>query len=643
MLKIISLNKNYDDLTVFRQAQMTINELDWCMIVGESGCGKTTLLNILLGLTSYEGKIYYNEQIIDEKNFEELRRNNFGVVFQDKNLIEEYTVYQNLLIGNSFGSNNEQDIENFLRLFHLTDLKNCKINQLSGGQKQKISIIRALLKKPQILFLDEPTGNLDEDSTHDIMEMLKEVNKTVTIFMITHDLSLINYASHVYEIKNQAIQVLKDTNHLKQKKNNSFLKKRISKKLLLKMAIWNFKYYFRTYILIIVLLSLSLTGFEFSSRLGKDINKDSSELLIKENKTNELVLSSENVVNKEFVKNIANETNAFSYDLMLPLFKESKIKEIQLNNKKIEMPTVQIKKTYQLSKNKHKLTITSTLLKDLLMHNIDIVNFDFFLSVLSTFDTEKIIRWTDADYVLYKPRYVDYKLKISEYEVIDSKEYSIYLDENTIEQIADQVFSGKISNQNINLFSMKYQNYDDLVTAKSILEKKDGLIITSIYNDLLNIQTEVTQQFLIFQYASIILLIITILVIIFIHLILYRNKYRQRQIFVEIGFKQNEMKIIQFFEVSLHLLIILLLATTLTIIIMSVFNFSISLEEFISFNLVNFFKNNNLPLNELRWFVIKPQSIIAQLILILIIPIIIFYYCIEKYENLKMHSIDNKL
>lgn len=321
MLELKNISKSFAETMIFKNVNLKIDAYDWVMLSGKSGSGKTTLLNIMTGFADdYEGEIYYQGILVQKQALEKLRRSDFGIVFQEKNLILEYTVYQNLLLTASLYEDADIKIDQLLTRFHLQELKNKKVNQLSGGQKQKIAIIRALLKRPQVLFLDEPTGNLDETSSLEIMKMLKEINQKVTIFMITHDQELFQYANKVVFI---------EEHHLVEKKNISknhsllqqiTLTKSLSLSLMLRMGFWNFKYYLKTYCLGIFIFVLACTGYIFSHEIGQSVDNDLKDILIYHNQEYELSIFSDEPTGKEEVKNLAEETNAKDYDLQLKLF-----------------------------------------------------------------------------------------------------------------------------------------------------------------------------------------------------------------------------------------------------------------------------------------------------------------------------------
>lgn len=168
------------------------------LILGKSGSGKTTLLNILAGLeTPTGGQVFYqNHSFYDlsEKEQAFIRGTKYGFIFQSFNLIPELTVTDNirvpLIINN--GTQDEQFLNKIIKILGLKKRLHHYPAELSGGEQQRAAIARAMVMKPQILFADEPTGNLDEENSNKIMDLLDEIHEVfgTTIILVTHDLSL---------------------------------------------------------------------------------------------------------------------------------------------------------------------------------------------------------------------------------------------------------------------------------------------------------------------------------------------------------------------------------------------------------------------------------------------------------------------
>lgn len=216
LIQLKDINKFYrfdkEEHQVLKNLNLTVDKGEFIMIMGKSGSGKTTLLNILGFLSRFdEGEYIFkgeNVSSLSESQRSKFRNENIGFVFQQFNLIETLTVYQNVelsLIYKGGLSKAERDeiIKEKLKIVGLSSKINQKPNQLSGGQQQRVAIARALVNDADIIFADEPTGALDEDTCIEIMNLLKELNsRGKTILMVTHDKDLTSYATKVVELKN---------------------------------------------------------------------------------------------------------------------------------------------------------------------------------------------------------------------------------------------------------------------------------------------------------------------------------------------------------------------------------------------------------------------------------------------------------
>ncbi len=194
MIKLINLQKTYKQKNIKVDALKSINltfpDKGMVFITGVSGTGKSTLLNIIGGLDTFdEGDIIIDG--VSLKNFKEKDINNYrnsyvGFVFQEFNLIEEYNIKENIRLGCN-KEIEENKIGEILEKVNLKGLENRKPNTLSGGQRQRVSIARALVKEPKLLLCDEPTGQLDKETSKTIFEILKEISKESLVIVVSHD------------------------------------------------------------------------------------------------------------------------------------------------------------------------------------------------------------------------------------------------------------------------------------------------------------------------------------------------------------------------------------------------------------------------------------------------------------------------
>lgn len=211
VLEIKKLNKTYYNdkvrIEVLKQIDLSIEKGEFVFITGPSGSGKTTLLNCISGLEkvtagmiNFDGK---NLARIDDKEMAMLRRHKIGFVFQKFNLLPNLTVYENIAIASIIAKKEDKNhINDLLKKFNLYEFRKMFPNQLSGGMQQRVAIIRALVNDPEIIFADEPTGNLDSKSSVEVLETLKNLNQEFgkTIIMVTHSLDQIKYGTRHIQI-----------------------------------------------------------------------------------------------------------------------------------------------------------------------------------------------------------------------------------------------------------------------------------------------------------------------------------------------------------------------------------------------------------------------------------------------------------
>lgn len=204
MITAKNIKKKYNDQEVLRGIDLKIDENEFVVILGASGSGKSTLLNILSGLEkSDSGEVVYdNESISDysEKQLTKFRKEKIGFVFQQYYLLNNLTIEQNVKVGANLADNKEY--VDIIKDLGLEDKLSKYPNELSGGEQQRVSIARALAKKPTVLFLDEPTGALDEETGRKILEyLLKLKDKShFTMIMVTHNENIAELANKIIHV-----------------------------------------------------------------------------------------------------------------------------------------------------------------------------------------------------------------------------------------------------------------------------------------------------------------------------------------------------------------------------------------------------------------------------------------------------------
>lgn len=212
--KLKNITKTYNKLDVETHAlnhiNLNLSEGKFIVILGPSGSGKSTMLNVLSGIDNpTSGKIYFYDQEISKASEQDLtnyRKDNLGFIFQSYNLISNLTVRENIELGAHI-SKEPLDIDEMIKLVGLKDHKNKFPYQLSGGQMQRVSIARALVKNPKVLFCDEPTGALDEKMGKQILKILQDINEKyqTTIIVVTHNPSIQNIAHTVIKMNSGEI------------------------------------------------------------------------------------------------------------------------------------------------------------------------------------------------------------------------------------------------------------------------------------------------------------------------------------------------------------------------------------------------------------------------------------------------------
>lgn len=230
MLELKNITKKYDEKIIFENLNVQFNKTNTINgIIGKSGSGKTTLFNILFGLDNdYEGVYTIDEQDVksfDLKKWDEIRRNEIHIVFQDFKLIENFTVLENLILTLNCKENEAKDA---LEKLDILSLENTKVKNISGGEKQRLAIARALIKNPKILLLDEPTGNLDDVHAEMIMKCIQSLkNEQMMIFIISHDQRVMDYCDNIYVLENKTLKLEKENKEVV----SSYSKKSASEKI----------------------------------------------------------------------------------------------------------------------------------------------------------------------------------------------------------------------------------------------------------------------------------------------------------------------------------------------------------------------------------------------------------------------------
>lgn len=210
MIKAREINKFYGSgesrFQVLKNISLTIEDGDFVVILGASGSGKSTLLNVLSGLERAEsGQVFYDDTditVLTDKELTAFRRKKIGFIFQQYYLLQNMNVGKNVKMGADLAVNS--DYKAILKEVGLENKLHKFPSELSGGEQQRVSVARALAKRPEVLFLDEPTGALDEDTGRQVLQYISELQKEYgfTIIMVTHNLNIAEMAKTVIRMSN---------------------------------------------------------------------------------------------------------------------------------------------------------------------------------------------------------------------------------------------------------------------------------------------------------------------------------------------------------------------------------------------------------------------------------------------------------
>lgn len=218
---VIKQFRQYDTvITAVNRVSLKVDDGEFVAIIGASGSGKSTLLNVCAGLDTVDaGTIRIRDQVITSMSPDELaqfRGTYVGFIFQKHNLIPQFTALENIMLPtvmtNKAEYHFEEHYKKLIRTLGIKDRLNHLPSQLSGGQQQRVAIARALINRPQVLFADEPTGNLDRDNATEVLDLLLRTREMLgqTIVMVTHDMTIAEHADRIYKMDNGVLTLFRD-------------------------------------------------------------------------------------------------------------------------------------------------------------------------------------------------------------------------------------------------------------------------------------------------------------------------------------------------------------------------------------------------------------------------------------------------
>ncbi len=230
---VIKQYKQYDSvITAVNRVSIKVEPGEFVAIIGTSGSGKSTFLHICAGLDSADaGRVLIRGQDITKMKSDELSRFrgiNMGFVFQRHNLIPQFTALENILIPtmmcNKPDLSYQETLRRLVETLQLTERLSHLPSELSGGQQQRVAIARALINMPDILFADEPTGNLDRDNADEVLRLLLKTREDMgqTLIMVTHDLSIAEHADRIFKMDNGVLSLHRDYKRGNKKTINTY-------------------------------------------------------------------------------------------------------------------------------------------------------------------------------------------------------------------------------------------------------------------------------------------------------------------------------------------------------------------------------------------------------------------------------------
>lgn len=218
---VIKQYRQYDaTITAVNRVSLKVEDGEFVAIIGASGSGKSTFLHICAGLEKADyGSVKIRGNDLMKMGKDELSRFRglyTGFIFQKHNLIPQFTALENILIPTVMCRKEsyryEEHLKKLISMLGLSDRLNHLPSELSGGQQQRVAIARALINRPQVLFADEPTGNLDRENADEVLALLLETKKSIgqTLLMVTHDLTIAEHADRIFKMDNGKLRLFRD-------------------------------------------------------------------------------------------------------------------------------------------------------------------------------------------------------------------------------------------------------------------------------------------------------------------------------------------------------------------------------------------------------------------------------------------------
>ena len=578
MLEIQHVYKKYNKDYILKDINLKLPNHGLVSIIGESGSGKSTLLNLIGGLDKVsDGNIILNNNDITKYSSRELEdyyKNDLGFLFQSYNLVEYLTVKDNLsLISN--------DYDELLDKLNISHLKNNKVNTLSGGEKARVSLVRALLMKPSILLCDEPTGALDIKNSYEVMDILKELSKDILIIVVTHNKELANtYSDIIVELKDGVVNNYNVINKTKDIKINKHINKyRLSK--ILNIVINHFNNKRKRNIITSIAFSIGLISLGIVLSISSGF-KSSLEYEEKNSLARYPIIINETSVNLDDkldgITNISSDNNkVYSYDI-------NHINKIDKNyiNYIDEINDYLDYKIYKYNYNGYYINTLSS------------INTDKYYDEFNILYGNKIESKNDVLLLVDNNNRVDKNILLSigldqdDYSLDDLIDYSYYInkdkytikgimkvkDDSIVNDLSGIIYDSNILNKRVPDEIYLYpKSYDDKTIILNHLDDYEDIKYTDYSTSIKSLSNTLMDgiTIILIIFSSISLLVSTILIGILTYINVIENK-KEIGIYKSLGLSNNHIKMIYYIDNIIIVLISCLLSILIICLISIPFN-----------------------------------------------------------------------
>lgn len=517
MIQIKNLSKKYEEQIVLNNVNFKLPDSGLICLVGASGCGKSTFLNILAGFDSdYSGEISVCGTFISGMSADELcnyRRNNIGFVFQNYNLLSGYTVFENILLAHEASGIKDEDIDLLLHRLNIYEKRNERIENLSGGQKQRVAIARALMGNPQIILADEPTGALDRKNSTEIMELLKEISKERLVLVITHDQKICEFADKTISINNKKIigEDIQSTFNSEKKLDES----NIFNLSTFKLGFKNFRVHLKRYVAVSLAISIGVIAFILSLSSGNLMKQSIVDFQNKNTAFNNGYIKAGDSNNRVFEILIADESIEdvyYQYPITdVSLTVSDKVEKI---SEKYPMPKATESMSYGVmpKKDKNQIALSPSLAKK------------FDNNIKSLIGKELNLKYGG----------IEYKLTVSG---IFNAGYDDFFVSSNIEK---EFYKGMDEEGGYSI-SYDVKNFEEIPLVSNRLKDK-GIEAKNVANEVEVLQNTFENLSRLFLIVSILILVIGLFISVVLLVKLQNSRYKEMGLLSALGFNKSTIR-----------------------------------------------------------------------------------------------------